>query len=131
MAVLLSTNGRGKRVCLANDGGAALQSDYRSGRSCYVRSAVYSLVCCAALKIGQVNQIRIDRSQFLIIHFSNGAPRHFLAELMAAGIGPGAHGGYELLPLPFLHKSEAGSHGPQLTFHAAGQISAVACAAIL
>src|SRR5258708_16947796 len=88
-------------------------------------------VCCGASRTGQVNQILIDRSQFLIIHFPNGTPRHLYAEFMAGGIGPGAHGGYELLQLPFLHDVQVGSWRRQLAFGPAGQIGAVAFAAIL
>jgi hypothetical protein len=78
-----------------------------------------------------VGQILVDCDQFFIIHFSNGTPRHLFAEFMAAGIGAGAHGGYKFLQFPFLYKIQVGSYGSQLTFQAAGQISAVAFAAIL
>src|ERR1700736_5830025 len=87
-------------------------------------------VYCGGLRIPAVPQIFIERSQFFVIHFSNGTPRHLLAHLMTPGIGTGTHRGYEFLESPVLYKIQVGPYRPQLAWYAAGQISAVAFRAI-
>jgi hypothetical protein len=79
----------------------------------------------------QMDQMLVDRSQFFIIHFSDGLPRHLFANFMAGGIDSGAHRRNEILQLPILHEAEAGTDRRQLSLHATFQIGAVAFAAIL
>ncbi len=50
---------------------------------------------------------------------------------MAVGIDAGAHGGDELLELPSLDNIEVGPERRELAGHAAGQLVAVTCTAIL
>ena len=78
-----------------------------------------------------MSQIFIDGGEFLIIHSSERTPWHLLAHLVAVGIGACAHGVDEVRKLPLLDKIEVGSQRPELPGHAAGQIVAMAFAAIL
>src|SRR5262245_31161208 len=73
----------------------------------------------------------IDGGEFLIVHSSERTPWHLLAHLMAVGIDACAHGVDEVRKLPLLDKIEVGSERPELPGHAAGQIVAMAFAAIL
>ena len=78
-----------------------------------------------------MRQIFIDRAEIFVGHSPDGLPWHLLAKFMAVGIDTGAHGGDEFLKLPSLYKIEVGPERRQLTEHTAGQLVAMAGAAIL
>ena len=78
-----------------------------------------------------MSQILVDGGQLFIVHSSDGTPRHLFAELNAVRIDAGAHGGDELRERPLADEIEVGSERPQLPRHTAGQMSAMAFAAIL
>ena len=78
-----------------------------------------------------MSEIFVDGGQFVIIHSSDRTPRHLLADLMAVRIDAGAHGSDEFHKLPILNKIEIGSERCQLSRRTAGQVFAVALAAIL
>jgi hypothetical protein len=87
--------------------------------------------CLGISRSGQMRQIFVDRTEFLIIHSSNRPPRHLLAEFMTVGIDSGTHGCDKFLQLPSLYKIEIWPNRRHLTGRAAGQLFAVATAAIL
>ena len=78
-----------------------------------------------------MSQILVDRAELLVVHPSNRAPGHLLAERDTVGIDAGAHGSDELLTPPLLYKTEVGSYRTELALHAARQASTVAFATIL
>ena len=78
-----------------------------------------------------MRQVLVDRAELFIAHSSDRLPRHLVAEFMAVGVDAGAHRGDELLKLPSPHKIEVGPERPELPWHAAGQLRAMARAAIL
>ena len=82
-------------------------------------------------RTGQVGQIFIDGGEFLIIHSSERTPWHLPTHLVAVGIDACAHGVDEVRKFPLLDKIEVGAERPELPGHAAGQIVAMAFAAIL
>jgi hypothetical protein len=64
------------------------------------------------LPIGQVRQILVNCAELVVAHPSDRLPWHFLSELMAVGIGAGAHGGEELVEVPSLDATEVRPERP-------------------
>src|ERR1700753_2568154 len=90
----------------------------RTGRDGGKRFAIPPYCDCRFL-IRQMRQIRIDGLQLLIVHPSDRAPWHLVAERMAVGVHAGAHGLDEFRAFPAFDQVEVGPDRAELPRYAA------------
>src|SRR5215472_11371303 len=82
--------------------------------------------------IRQMREIFVDCAKLFIIHLADRTPGHLMViDVMAGWVDAGAQSGDEIIPLPVLNQSKAGSDRAKLSRHAATQIGAVTRAAVV